>query len=768
MHSSKASDLSAGAAHRSARAVARKLNARVLSYFSKNEDDLVHLLQRRLQALINGKDSDAQMLRWRMARHYLEVHTPAFKLAFAAALETSLDKEVQTIERESDLYGAAGRLSGGVFEGVNLTLLGADEMDLMLLSDQVSQRFNTHYDDTLVPLTLRLRALFGRDNASLQNNPYRPAVLVRSLLLALKQCAFAEDVARSVLLAFDPHNCIDLGTLYKELDQLLAKSGISEQMHRLRKDSETDSGAESAASGPGLASSYGSATGWGSLAHSAALPGLGHPGPGWPVALQAHEFLHRIAAGLPEGGYSLHPAAAGVARYPGFPGANPGLDAALPPVDPYLLSHLEGLQAGAIESFAYAGLDLDLGSPNLLRHLREEPVVREAQEFDRGMVDALAEVFDFVFFDPNIASVLKVVIGRLQIPTLKAALLDRNFFHSPNHPARRLIDALAGAAMAWSEEKGLEDPLYLQIEASVKRILREFDQDLALFSDVLLEFEEFQAHAEQGLTQQVQHLTSAQEQEEALEAARAHVDGLIQERIAALPDDRGRTAFLLPFLTKQWREVLARACVNEASDPDRWALLLTSTDQLLWSVLPKKDSAERRQLVAVLPGLVRQLNLSLDGLTWHEEEREYFTRRLIAAHMNAIRSTPDPAQSQGAELQDQSAGEEAVWMLDQRIAAAQVDAPDTMDAILEEFERGMWFDFLNDDAQAQRCRLTWVSPKRGRFLFTNREGFNAFVRSEREVAELLRRGRLKVLPNEALVARAMQHIMAVPDTPETA
>jgi hypothetical protein len=60
--------------------------------------------------------------------------------------------------------------------------------------------------------------------------------------------------------------------------------------------------------------------------------------------------------------------------------------------------------------------------------------------------------------------------------------------------------------------------------------------------------------------------------------------------------------------------------------------------------------------------------------------------------------------------------------------------------------------------------LTWISPKRSRFLFTNREGFDAFVRSEQEVTDLLRRGRLGVLRPEPIVTRAIEQILAAPDT----
>ena len=38
---------------------------------------------------------------------------------------------------------------------------------------------------------------------------------------------------------------------------------------------------------------------------------------------------------------------------------------------------------------------------------------------------------------------VEALLGRLQIPTLKVALLDKSFFSSKSHPARRLLDDVA-------------------------------------------------------------------------------------------------------------------------------------------------------------------------------------------------------------------------------------------------------------------------------------------------------------------------------------
>jgi hypothetical protein len=88
-----------------------------------------------------------------------------------------------------------------------------------------------------------------------------------------------------------------------------------------------------------------------------------------------------------------------------------------------------------------------------------------------------------------------------------------------------------------------------------------------------------------------------------------------------------------------------------------------------------------------------------------------------------------------------------------------VGADDDFDNMAHSLSRGQWFDFVVDGATQHRCRLTWVSPMRTRLLFTNSEGFDAFVRSEREVAELLRRRQLTLIDQQPVVGRALEWLM---------
>ena len=428
------------------------------------------------------------------------------------------------------------------------------------------------------------------------------------------------------------------------------------------------------------------------------------------------------------------------------------------------MGYLGNLQAGASNVSAQPWVEgQDLSDQNVLRQMRDQDEIRRAPELDRGTVDALAEVFDFVFADQAIPVQMKMVIGRLQIPVLKAAMIDRDFFLSDQHPARRLVDTLAGASVAWAPEKGENDPLYTRIEQTVQRVLNEFEDDLALFADLLRDFSEFLFESEQQAQVQVDPVAQKEHKGEAWEHALSEADDWIHARIEEISAHESLAPFLLPFLSIQWREVLARALYDEPADGQTaaqvYAQAQATMKNLIWSTLPKTTAEQRRELVGALPSLVRQLNLGLDDIAWDGKPRAEFTRRLIATHTLAIRLTqPAPLDTGSAALEAQE-GQAAMQKLDERRAARNFGTEDEFDAQAQGLKRGVWFEVTLAEDTKTRSRLSWISPMRTRFLFTNREGFDAFVRSEREVAAMLRLGTLRTLDAEPIVGRALEQIM---------
>jgi hypothetical protein len=736
----------------------RNLIAKSLLYFAEREADNLRMVREHLLVLMDARPSQTQAQNLRSAYVLLGKQAETFHRALRAALQSTIDDEARLAF--PDAAGAKPQRvqPPDALDGMTLSLIDVSEVDRILLLDRVSHRFTAHYDASLSPLTQRLGVLLGLDAPNLSNNPFRPEVFVRAFLMAWEKCELDNQATDDLIQALDPRHCLNLAPLYDDLNATLMQAGVAAQQ-ALRIKKSVSQGSNFAplgsASAPApLASGAGAPENTGSPARST-WAGLAPASRN--IAAQARQFLQRLGIGA-------RPSAASADEDEGLTWTEPqGAQGrgTLAAADPEFMGYLGDLQAGAGASSSYQFLEGQNPSDhNILRQMRNLEQVRRAPELDRGTVDALAEVFDFVFADQAIPVQMKFVIGRLQIPVLKAAMIDRDFFLSNDHPARRLVDTLASASVAWAPEKGENDPLYVRIETTVKRVLNEFEDDLDLFSELLLKFTEFLFETEQQAQGRIEPAADHERKGESFDQALAHADEIVHARINALPKELPLAPFLAPFLTAQWREVLARAWQTAEENPQQWESVLTTMDQLIWSTQPKTKSEERRQLVAVLPDLVRSLNEGLDAIAWNGKERATFTRRLISTHMLAIRMTQPAATDTASAVLEEAAGKEAMQELDERLAGQLSGTGDAFDAIAQTFTRGLWFDFTIDQTTQHRCRLSWVSPMRTRLLFTNREGFDAFVRSEREVAALLRLGRLSVINETPIVSRALDRIMA--------
>ena len=770
--------------------------ARVQSYFAQHQDEHLQRLRGHFFEQVDGRPHTTQAQNLRTAGVMLDKQAAIFNRAFQAALRESIEDEVEAV-MPGVLAALRPNVDNDDLSGPSsMALLDVDEIERHLLVDRVAQRFNQAYDAPLKALTVSLGALLRQDEFSLADNPFRPASLIRAFVIAWHSSAFDPAAAEDFVSVLEPACSIDWKPLYADLTAMLVRAGYSAKpVHRIKRTAGGESSGAPAMPPAGMPSVPGSGLGGLQAAGGGHGPaaasgeaggtefgtgeGQGMQGMARSIAVRARQFLQKLGFGAAggsgqsgggdggNGGNGGNGGDGGDGGMVGGGGAGAGGGfgdgGSHAPADPALMGFLGGLQAGAGSSqFPDWARGQDIDGQNVLRQMRDREEVQRATEIDRGTVDALAEVFDYVFADTAIPLPLKFIIGRLQIPVLKAALIDRDFFLSGEHPARQLVDALAAAAVGWTPEMGESDPLYQRIDAIVKRVLAEFEHDLGLFLTLLADLVAFVQENQQQAEVRIEPAASAEQLREAREAALAHADGVVHQCIHALPIDEPLPPFLLPFLTAQWREILANAWGLIDSEPARWDLAVKTMDQVIWSTRPRFLPEERGRLMALLPHLVPRLDTNLDAIGWKGEARDEFTQRLIACHMKAIRvprAGPAPIDSGPGELETQQ-GRAAIQALGQRLAPPPHTAPDGFDAIAQGLERGMWFDFEHSADQLRRYRLGWISPQRSRMLFTNRDGFEAFVRSQREVAAMLREGRLTVLDQQPIVARAIDQIMA--------
>ena len=75
---------------------------------------------------------------------------------------------------------------------------------------------------------------------------------------------------------------------------------------------------------------------------------------------------------------------------------------------------------------------------------------------DDDVVNFVGMLFDYILNDRNLAIPMKALIGRLQLPIVRLAIIDRSFFGKSGHPARQLLNELSSAGHRLEQRQGAE------------------------------------------------------------------------------------------------------------------------------------------------------------------------------------------------------------------------------------------------------------------------------------------------------------------------
>ncbi len=373
-------------------------------------------------------------------------------------------------------------------------------------------------------------------------------------------------------------------------------------------------------------------------------------------------------------------------------------------------------------------------------HSRAHRVLSQA---DESTIDTLALLFKQVLSGPRLPEPFKVLFARLQIPILRLALHDASFFQNPSHPARKLLNQMAQAVMGWTDgEDGSPHDLYTVLNGVVERILADTEQDPDLYARAYR-----QLHAELGREGEVARTWAEKARQVAESRARTRttdqiVNETIRERLNAY---RNVPVPLLALLEQGWSRVLATAYERGGCEGQGWRDGLAMVDQLLWSVHPKITVEERRELLRIIPSLLRKLRLSLADSSADPRQIASWFKDLQVLHLAALRGDGDMIAidpSEAAEERPGQTGAEPGW---------------TGPRLLP----GTWIQLRRNGQERARMKLLWQDREGERFLFVDRRGRRAAELTGQRLARLFDQGLAQVIghDDDAIIDEAARAIL---------
>jgi hypothetical protein len=604
----------------------------------------------------------------------------------------------------------------------NLSLVDNDDLEEQVAISAMTNKAAVTFQGTLLPLQTRLTSLYHGHSSDSPVNPLAPEPLSN---LFREACSDLDIQIRERLILlkhFDRYVLASLGLVLDEANRILIQAGVVPNFHYKAHKSEQVSDSQARRNRE---------------KESAA------------DAASGKEFLESIGALL--AGYRRHS--------PDTFGGSAESDSF------YIVSKKELYDLLSQMPQPIAESDLTQRRPDLREMISDllarQPTTEDRmpalQSMDEDLINLVALLFEFVLDDHNLSPPIQVLISRLQIPILKVVVKDHSFFSKPSHPARKLLNALARAGIGWSNhgEKN-RDRLYDEIHRVVHRILEDFNGEITLFETLYDEFEEFLGRENRKASLVEQRTRESERGRIKSRKAQETVDQVLKERLKNrhVPDS------VRELLVHGWSRVMFLAYLRDDAE-HRWAQTVRVVDDLLWCLRPQPQSQNREQWVRLVPTLLKSVRAGL-------EEVSYNANRLDGMMAELKKELTDSFRRQAlAEAAEDSLNPEIPDEVPPATTTTAVEWEQALeDAVmaehyetLEGVQVGDWVEFRLVNGTCFRCRLSAVIEEADSFVFVNRMGLKVVEKSRNELAHELRRERLMVLEQGALVDRALDAVV---------
>jgi len=417
---------------------------------------------------------------------------------------------------------------------------------------------------------------------------------------------------------------------------------------------------------------------------------------------------------------------------------------------------------------------------SLVRQRTEQLKKKTDNDGEKAIIEVVALMFQSILDEARIPAEMRVWLARLQVPVLRVALLEPDFFNNSSHPARQLIDRIGGCVLGFDSGNVDASALAAEIRRVVQVIEQYPESGRRVFELVLAEFEKFLATflTEKQETSQIVSVAQQVEQKEAL--AIQYTIGLrsMLENMP-VPDD------IREFLFKHWSEVLAISTVRSgAQHPDTLAFKHLATE-LVASVGAKNKRAERAKIIENLPTLIGNLRrgLTLAGVIDEQQDRliQTITNMVAAAFFSKTASIPqnhiDDLTHHLVHLEnvmdedglgDMPLNAENLEMLLGIDAShiyviadhTETPEPQVLNQALA-LPRGAWFT-LEYQGRAAQVQYAWHSERKQLHLFAATDGSSWLIQL-RSLAACLANGTLVAQERESLTQRAAREALSALD-----
>ena len=456
------------------------------------------------------------------------------------------------------------------------------------------------------------------------------------------------------------------------------------------------------------------------------------------------------------------------------------------PATPRLKSAIDAAQQGIVRHLTVVEGDRTVvgvaSAPALLEELNQRKLALKqaaTTPVERATIEIVALLFQSILTEERIPTAVRVWFARLQMPVLRVAVSEPDFFATVDHPARRLIDRMGSCVMGFdTNSRAVGDILEKEIKRIVQVVEAYPDTGRRVFQTVLVEFEKFLEHYFKNQNEASRKGVSLAQQVEQRETLAIQYTIELRKMLNEVPVQEG----VREFLFQVWADVLAMAAVKSGGEAAKD--LKRAAADLIWSASAKVSREERADVIRRLPPLLKTLREGMADAgvpaAKQDEHIQRLNNSLAAAFTAKAAAIPrerleelmlrlETLEEMLPEAADLEIDESMVHDLSGHESSelevvsegGSMPTP-AMLAWARELQVGSWY-MLDYRSRNEPMQLAWQGMRRQLTLFVSPQGRGVLFQQHR-LASFLQAGLLVPAQDESLTVRATRNAMAKIDS----
>jgi hypothetical protein len=688
---------------------------------------------------------------------------PHWLQGMTSMLRSALHSGLMSASRPGDLPAPMGR-------GIKLSLVDDDTIEHEILSSRLALSMMDRASWEFTDLRSRMNVLEGRDELD-TNDVLRPHVLARIVTSSWRAAGLSVETWRLLQTVLHEELSHFAEESYHETNRFLIQRHVLPEVD-LR---------------PFIRRSRGAVTrGFGSTSGAAA----GFTPSGRGASHERDEVgeetrLMTRAGGLLRGMDHAEAVLGRLNRLVGRQLPEFAVTSGRPPsASPRLKTAIAEAQQSIVRRLSLAGsvrtVAGPVSTPALLEELNQrKQALKQAATtpVERATIEIVALLFQSILTEERIPSEIRVWFARLQMPVLRVAVSEPDFFATVDHPARRLIDRMGSCVMGFdATSRAIGDILQKEIKRVVQVVEAYPDTGRRVFQTVLVEFEKFLEHYFKNENEASRKGVSLAQQVEQRETLAIQYTIELRKMLNEVPVQEG----VREFLFHVWADVLAMTAVKSGNQSDTTKEMKRAAADLIWSASAKVSREERAEVIRRLPPLLKMLREGMDDagvpVSRQDEHIQRLNNSLAAAFTAKTAAIPHERLEElmaRLETLEELLPEAADLEIDESMVhdlsghesselevvgeGGSMPTP-AMIAWARELHVGSWY-MLDYRGRNETVQLAWQGMRRQLTLFVSPQGRGVLFQQNR-LAAFLQAGLLLPAQDESLMVRATRSAMA--------